>query len=129
MRYRLAFFIAFFQLICSCNESSESTKKNMDSVVVLPSKRDLGKVESSDLITLNFEIINNSNKDIKIVSKAKSCGCTNFVLPSDKLKAKSHTVVNVDFDPTKVSGDFEKSVFFRLDNGKILLFKFSGTVV
>ena len=130
MRYNILFFVVLSYLVNGCNEGQNpADNSNTDSVVILPAKHDLGKIDSTRIVALSFEIVNKSDNDVKIVSKAKSCGCTNFVLPSDKLKAKSRMKVKVDFDPKQVSGNFEKSVFFRLENGKILMFKFSGTVI
>ena len=121
--------LAFLSFLISCNEKPATPFSKKDVIVLIPSTMDLGKIEEIKLKTLDFEIVNRSEKDVKIVAKAKSCGCTNFDLPSEIVKANSRMKVQVTFDPSKVAGDFEKSVFMRLENGKILLFKFLGTVM
>lgn len=121
--------LAFLSFIISCSEKPVTPSSKKDVIVLVPFKMDLGTIKEIKLKTLDFEIVNKSKKDMKIVAKAKSCGCTNFDLPSEVVRANSRMTVHVTFDPSKVTGDFEKSVFMRLENGKILLFKFLGTVI
>ncbi len=121
--------ISLIILVSSCKEKQEVFTQKDPAVFLIPSKIDLGKIEDMNIKELNFEIVNKSDSDMKIVSKAKSCGCTNFALPSDIIKARSRMKIKVDFDPSQVSGDFEKSVFMRLENGKILMFKFLGKTI
>ena len=129
MKRHFILFIMLITFVCSCDDiQKQDLSSKEDSVIIVPSKVNLGTVDSTHVVVLNFEIVNKSSKNIKIVSKAKSCGCTYFKLPSTNLKANSRMKVKVDFDPKQVSGNLKKSVFLRLEDGKILLFKFFGTV-
>lgn len=118
--YSTFFAIGLLTASCSGNQASENV------VFLSPDSTDLGEIKTDKTIGISFEIVNGSEGDLHILSQAKSCGCTKLKLESKLLKAHSRVNVHLQFDPEKELGRFEKSAFFRLDNGEILIYKFKG---
>lgn len=103
-----------------------STNDQTATVFLDPATNDLGEISVEQKKNISFNIVNNTNENRSISSQAKSCGCTTLKLDSKNLKAHGRIKVRLQFDPQNESGRFEKSAFFRLDNGEILVYKFRG---
>ena len=109
-------------LLASCSEHQPAK----ETVILSPGSTDLGEITTAKIIGISFTIVNESDEDLHIISQAKSCGCTKLKLKSKLVKAHDRVKVYLQFDPEKETGKFEKSVFFRLDNGEILVYRFNG---
>lgn len=118
--YGMFFALSLLMASCSGDQVPENT------VFLSPDSTELGEIKTDKTIGISFDIVNDSEENLQILSQAKSCGCTQLSLKSKRIKAHSRVKVRLQFDPEKESGRFEKSVFFRLNNGEILIFKFSG---
>lgn len=97
-------------------------------VTLSPTEMDLGEISKESIREITFDIINDSSESVKIVSNAQSCGCTDLIYPIKEIKAKSKAQMKLEFNPEKENKKFSKSVFLRLDNAQILIFKFKGSV-
>lgn len=114
-------------LLLGCQEQKPKTAEK-ELIFITPSELDLGEIEQNKIIDLQFHIVNKSDNDVKITSQAKSCGCTDFIEPVKHIKAHSDELVKIQFNPEKENKSFSKSVFIRLNNSKILIFKFKGII-
>lgn len=118
--YSVFFVMGWLLASCSENQPHEET------VFLSPGSTDLGIIKADKTIGISFEIVNESEENLQIQSHAKSCGCTQLKLTSKILKAHDKLKVQLVFDPKDENGKFEKSAFFRLSNGEILVYKFHG---
>lgn len=114
------FIMILLLTACSGNQSGKAT------VFLAPDSTNLGEIPTNKTIGISFAVVNETDENHTIISQAKSCGCTELKLKSKLVKAHDRVKVYLQFDPEKESGKFEKSVFLRMDNGEILVYKFKG---
>lgn len=119
----MVLILAFLLVNCSGGEA-----KAKNAVVLNPESIDLGTIQATEKVKVEFELINHSDEQRKIISHAQSCGCTKLTTKTKILRAHQTLKVALIFDPERESGRFEKSAFLRLDNNEIMVFKFKGTV-
>lgn len=67
-------------------------------VTVTPANRDLGYVGRSDVINLNYAVVNEGDRDLVIDSMVTSCGCTTAELSNNIIPPGHRANLKVRFD-------------------------------
>lgn len=75
---------------------------------------DLGQVTFNRPVTAEFEMINKSDRDVRIVQARSSCGCTTVDYPQRLISRDEKFMVSVTYD-ARMLGHFHKSVSLYVD--------------
>ena len=67
-------------------------------ITVKPTNRDLGYVGRTDVINLNYAVVNEGNQDLVVDSLVTSCGCTTAELSNNIIPPGQRADLKVRFD-------------------------------
>lgn len=84
---------------------------NQPKIEAIKGFHDFGTVVEGQVVSTNFEIINNGSGDLKIERVNASCGCTAAVPTKNVLKPGEKTNIKVDFNSSGRFGPQEKFVY------------------
>ncbi|MCX7875509.1 MAG: DUF1573 domain-containing protein [Melioribacteraceae bacterium] len=84
---------------------------NQPKIEATKSTHDFGTIVEGQVVSTNFEIINNGSGELKIDRVNASCGCTAAAPTKNVLKPGEKTLIKVDFNSTGRLGPQEKYVY------------------
>ncbi len=67
-------------------------------IIVKPTNRDLGYVGSTDVVNLNYAVVNEGNQDLVVDNVVTSCGCTTAELSNSIIPPGHRADLKVRFD-------------------------------
>ena len=77
---------------------------------------DFGRVEKGAVLRHAFNLKNESNKILNILSVSTSCGCTASEVKKKKLAPKENTLIEVSFKTRGYSGPTQQYVYVNTDS-------------
>lgn len=94
---------------------------------------DIGSVLSTEVREIKFQLVNRSDKPVKIINMRAACACTvPRAVPTDPIPPGGKVELAVQFTVAKVkAGAFERSATIELENSPVpvVTFQFKGTAV
>lgn len=100
------YFLVFFSLI-----SVSIAQFNQPKIEATKYFHDFGTVVEGQIVSTNFEIVNNGSGELKIDRVNASCGCTAAQPKKNILKPGEKTIIKVDFNSSGRLGPQEKFVY------------------
>lgn len=88
---------------------------------------DFGKIPQGKPVYHTFEIINKSEKPLKLDNVSASCGCTTPEWSRDEIAPGATAVIKVGYNAA-TEGPFDKPVTISYNGGQTKVLKIKGTV-
>ena len=96
-------------------EASEASPASSASTVQ-PDSWDFGEVSAGSVLTHEFVIVNDSEKDLAIKDTTTSCGCTVSEINNKLLKPGESTIVSIKLDTKGYTGSVQQFVYVNTDS-------------
>ena len=110
--YLKAFVILMFLISCALNSSAQAKIK-----FTTETKKDLGKVKKGDVVTADYEFMNEGNLPLIISNYEVECTCTTVDFPKQPIAPGQTGKLTVKFD-TKSAYDRQDRKVVILSNAK-----------
>jgi hypothetical protein len=108
------YFILFALLFnFSCGENSSAPKKDTpkNAEIKFENERiDIGIIDGKSNANVDFKFKNAGNIPLSIIEARGSCHCVQAKAPEKAIEPGDSSVISVSFDPTGVSGNFQRTV-------------------
>ena len=92
--------------------------------------KNMGTIKKgTEQITVEFDIMNNTDKVISITNVHASCGCMNVDYPKHPIKRHDSGKIKVTISLNNQHGFFKKSVLIYATNTKPTILKITGKVL
>jgi hypothetical protein len=102
---------------------------NEDSVFLTSKTVNIGSFKKDTLIIFSCNLINKSNKSIKIEKIYGSCDCLTFNFTHLAILPNEESVIKINFHTGLAEGFFKKVIFVQLTNGKITHLVFYVSII
>jgi hypothetical protein len=99
----------------NAGEASEASAASSASTVQSDSW-DFGDVSAGSVLTHEFVIVNDSEKDLAIKDTTTSCGCTVSEINNKLLKPGESTIVSIKLDTKGYTGSVQQFVYVNTDS-------------
>jgi hypothetical protein len=112
---RIHLFFILFALLSniSCGEAGSDTKKETpkNAEIKFENERiDIGIIDGKSNANFDFKFKNAGNIPLVITEARGNCHCVQGKAPEKAIEPGDSSVISVSFDPTGVSGNFQRTV-------------------
>ena len=126
------FFLICFNIYCgNAQSANKSTPEIKFAQIKFKNESvDLGKIPAKINAHYDFVFSNTGNSPLKIIEARGGCHCVQAKWPETSINPGDSAVINVEFDPTGVTGAFIRELTVR-SNAKdsSVLLKLNGEVL